>query len=641
MLTAPDLPRLPAPALVVLSTALPLLLSPGGDLRLWRKLGAAVQHEVRNELQQGLAAQHQGTTLQPDQLCEVLPLVLQADLAVPVTWVAQALDKIQGCLPSLSLTQTSRALAAAVALDCPPPKPWLDAYMLRFRSQLSELNPEGLVDVLRALSKAGALPSYDWLVAMEQDVERRFGFIGPVELSSTAFLFANLGHNPSDFWKSRFLSEALRFRAYYTGPDLAQVVWSAVRLGTTPDSAWLEGFVDQLADQLRCLQAYQLTFTFAALQKMGADMPSQFIDRALEAYRGLLPEAAPSDTALLLVTVARLQHICTYSWLQAVLDHVQENMLRFDGQELVTLIWSLAKLHHQPCPEWLAIFFEALEPQLPSLYGNQLAEMMWALAQLQISPPADWLDAFLIKAQSCLATDTIGGKDAATILASLAAVNHTPPEPWLHSCLSLIYWRIRELDAEGLAAVAISLAKLKVFLADGAWLDNYVSMTLPKLSAMQPQTQANLLSALAVFGATPNKAWVAAFQLLMVQQAEAGKMTVEQLEQVVVALASLKATPSTALLQLYFDASLPLLDTLASKDPSSIASILKSLQAAQVRPDATWLKAAVAAVRTHLRGFSVVQLNGVAQALASFEAGGMKYVWLSDFTAFLKEFLLY
>lgn len=76
-------------------------------------------------------------------------------------------------MSSLSLTQISRALAASVALDCPPPKPWLDAYMLRFRSQLSELNPEGLVDVLRALSKAGALPSYDWLVDMEKDVERR------------------------------------------------------------------------------------------------------------------------------------------------------------------------------------------------------------------------------------------------------------------------------------------------------------------------------------------------------------------------------------------------------------------------------------------------------------------------------------
>jgi hypothetical protein len=66
-----------------------------------------------------------------------------------------------------------------------------------------------------------------------------------------------------------------------------------------------------------------------------------------------------------------------------------------------------------------------------------------------------------------------------------------------------------------------------------------------------------------------------------------------------------------------------------------------SVQAAHVEPDAAWLKAAVAAVRIHLRGFSVVQLNGVAQALASFEAGGMKYAWLSDFTAFLKEFFLY
>ena len=40
----------------------------------------------------------------------------------------------------------------------------------------------------------------------------RFGFIGPVELSTSAFLFANLGHIPSESWRTRFLAEALKFR---------------------------------------------------------------------------------------------------------------------------------------------------------------------------------------------------------------------------------------------------------------------------------------------------------------------------------------------------------------------------------------------------------------------------------------------
>jgi hypothetical protein len=45
--------------------------------------------------------------------------------------------------------------------------------MQRFRASLSELNPEGLVDVLRALSAADALPSHQWLTELEQDLERR------------------------------------------------------------------------------------------------------------------------------------------------------------------------------------------------------------------------------------------------------------------------------------------------------------------------------------------------------------------------------------------------------------------------------------------------------------------------------------
>lgn len=40
----------------------------------------------------------------------------------------------------------------------------------------------------------------------------RFGFIGPVELSTSAFLFANLAHVPSERWRERFLAEAFKFR---------------------------------------------------------------------------------------------------------------------------------------------------------------------------------------------------------------------------------------------------------------------------------------------------------------------------------------------------------------------------------------------------------------------------------------------
>lgn len=58
----------------------------------------------------------------------------------------------------------------------------------------------------------------------------------------------------------------------------------------------------------------------------------------LDAYLPVLRNATPSDTALLLVTVARLQHVSSYSWLQGVLDHCQDNMLAFDGQVCV-FVW--------------------------------------------------------------------------------------------------------------------------------------------------------------------------------------------------------------------------------------------------------------------------------------------------------------
>lgn len=137
-----------------------------------------------------------------------------------------------------------------------------------------------------------------------------------------------------------------------------------------------------------------------------------------------------------------------------------------------------------------------------------------------------------VQTQACLAAAEMSGRDAASLLSSLAILKRTPSEPWLHACLSLLFFRLPELDPEGLATVAISLAKLHVMVGNGQWLENYVSLTLPRLSAMSVQTQVNLLSALAVFGTDLPRAWVAAFQLICVQQAEARTMSADQLEQV-------------------------------------------------------------------------------------------------------------
>lgn len=49
---------------------------------------------------------------------------------------------------------------------------------------------------------------------------------------------------------------------------------------------------------------------------------------------------------------------------------------------------------------------------------------------------------------------------------------------------------------------------------------------------MGPDTQANLLSSLAVWNAKLSPAWLAMFQLMCVKQAEDGNMKVDQLEQV-------------------------------------------------------------------------------------------------------------
>lgn len=91
----------------------------------------------------------------------------------PCTWFGSLMSVVQAHLADLSLHQSSRALVSAIALGYKPAEPWIKSYMARFKASLSELNPEGLVDVLRALASADTLPSHQWLVEFEQDLERR------------------------------------------------------------------------------------------------------------------------------------------------------------------------------------------------------------------------------------------------------------------------------------------------------------------------------------------------------------------------------------------------------------------------------------------------------------------------------------
>ncbi|KAF8065446.1 TBC2 [Scenedesmus sp. PABB004] len=624
-----QLPRLPPPALASLANSLPLLMPVGGTLRLWRQLAALVTE--------------QSAALSPAQLCEVLPLVESADLAVPVEWLQAVLARVEASMGSVTLTQASRALVSAVALGCAPPPPWTAAFLARLAGGVAELSSEGLVGVLRALSAAGTLPSHDWLTALEDSTGRRFGFIGPVELSATAFLFSNVGHAPSSAWRAGWAREAAKFSAYLTGPALCQVVWSAVRLGVEPDEVWLVAFVDQMKQQVSHLAPYELAFTLAALQKLGAGLGArldpELVDGAVGAFAAALRStpAAPSDTALLLVTLARAGAVPSIEPVEVILDAAQARMLSYDGQALVTLLWSLATLHHQPSPEFLAIFAEAAEAELPGLTGAQLSELMWACAQLRWTPPPAFLDALLARCQARLAVAEFTGRDAASLLASLAKLEHTPPEPFLHALLNLVHWRLPTLDPESMASVAVSLSRLRVAIAPGPWLDAFVSMTTSRLSGMAADSLVGLVTALAGW-TTPPRAWVGAFSLVCIQQAEAGEMGAEQLEQVLVALGCRGCALSGALCQLYFDGSRGALERGDDVPPARVAGVLRALQAADAQPDVEWLRAAVGAVRRDLEQYSRDELAAVSSALGTFEAAGLRAAFLSDFAAFLREF---
>lgn len=233
----------------------------------------------------------------------------------------------------------------------------------------------------------------------------------------------------------------------------------------------------------------------------------------------------------------------------------------------------------------------------------------------------------------------MSGTDATSLLASLAKLQHTPKEEWLHACLQLLHWRCRELDGEGMLTVLRSLVGLNVVLMGGPWLDDFTARLYSKLPDLSPQSKADLIACYGTFGWAPPKAWLAAFQMMCLSQIEEGVMNEDQLEQVVVALGSLKVTPSLTLMQHFYDTTQRRLSDIP---PDRLVAILTAVKRAGLVPEADWLKAVVDTVRPQLKRFQVVQLDAVVQALIHFESKSEnKHKWLSDFVAYLKEFFLY
>jgi hypothetical protein len=101
---------------------------------------------------------------------------------------------------------------------------------------------------------------------------------------------------------------------------------------------------------------------------------------------------------------------------------------------------------------------------------------------------------------------------------------------------------------------------------------------------------------------------------------------------------SLGGAPSTALLQLWYEASAAGLEGAA---PERLVNILAALRKAQVLPGPSWLQRVVAQVQSGLQGYSLVQLNSVLKSLMAFQAAGAQQPPLNNLVSYLKEFFLY
>lgn len=327
--------------------------------------------------------------------------------------------------------------------------------------------------------------------------------------------------------------------------------------------------------------------------------------------------------------------VVTGVWVSALLAQAQQQLRRFNPQDISMLLWAVAELstlpsagasaqlQHQQAsarsqgatgaskgaagksrppsdasesdppldgtlvnlpPGFLPAVLEASQATLHQAGPQALSNTLWALATLRSPPPPQWLSAFMKHSTQQL-------RDAAPqalanigwALATMGVSERTTPE-----------WRRAYLEASAAAAAyapPISLAQstwavARLRLKPGAeWVEGVQNASASRLASFASQDLSNLIWGLASVGARPNIAWMDAF--LRSVRSQLRSFNAGELGSIMWALATLRFHPGEATLR-------PMLAAFAERMPSAgapaLMCVLWACARLRVVPDPLWME---------------------------------------------------
>jgi len=228
--------------------------------------------------------------------------------------------------------------------------------------------------------------------------------------------------------------------------------------------------VQQLAD---CAQHKMQGFTFqeltellASLAKMrgGRLLPPGWPGTALAQLQVQLPACRPPALA------AAVWAIGTLGWRQQraaagrLLWRSERQLRGMSSRDLSTLAVGLVRLEHRPPKVWLFNFLSAFEEKMEEAGAQALSTVAWALARLAVRPArsGQWTEKLVAAAVAPETLQQFSAQEMALLVYALGAWKHVPRDGahW-----ALLQRRLRELlpeaSARSVAMAAAGLGRLR------------------------------------------------------------------------------------------------------------------------------------------------------------------------------------
>lgn len=178
-------------------------------------------------------------------------------------------------------------------------------------------------------------------------------------IANTLHSLATLKHR-DPYLLQRLLATA-QFRLDLATPqNLANILWSAVTLGHTPEPEWMAQY-------------------YTAIELTINDYKPQDVANTLWAFGRMVYEGE--------------QYRVSSDVVSTLLKQSYQRLHEFTPQHLANSVFGLAKLGFVPNALWAEAFLAVSQARLGSMRGEELVSTVWAARKLSLKPTQAWLDA--------------------------------------------------------------------------------------------------------------------------------------------------------------------------------------------------------------------------------------------------------